>query len=96
MSKFYSSRKQVALFIKGAIHVLRDVVPFVQFKKREKHTWRSVTFSKIVKPKASNFTKCNTPPWVFFAFVKLYKWHPIAKRPHIITTSMRIGRGEES
>ena len=27
--------------------VLRDLVPFVQFKKREKHQWRSVTFSKV-------------------------------------------------
>ena len=26
--------------------VLRDLVPFIQFKKREKHPWRSVTFSK--------------------------------------------------
>ena len=26
---------------------LRDLVPFVQFKKREKHTWRSVNFSKV-------------------------------------------------
>ena len=24
--------------------VLRNLVPFVQFKKREKHQWRSVTF----------------------------------------------------
>ena len=24
---------------------LRDLVPFIKFKKREKHTWRSVTFS---------------------------------------------------
>ena len=29
--------------------VLRDLVPFAQFKKREKHPWRSVNFSKIVK-----------------------------------------------
>ena len=27
---------------------LRDLVPFVQFKKREKHPRRSVTFSKAV------------------------------------------------
>ena len=27
--------------------VLRDLVPFVQFKKREKHPWRAVTFSKV-------------------------------------------------
>ena len=24
---------------------MRDLVPFVQFKKHEKHPWRSVTFS---------------------------------------------------
>ena len=27
--------------------VLRDLVPFVQFKKCEKHLWRSVTLSKV-------------------------------------------------
>ena len=26
---------------------LRNLVSFVQFKKREKHSWRSITFSKI-------------------------------------------------
>ena len=26
---------------------LRDLVPFVQFKKREKHSWRSDTFNKV-------------------------------------------------
>ena len=26
---------------------LRDLVSFVQFKKREKHSWRSVNFSKV-------------------------------------------------
>ena len=26
---------------------LRDSVPYVQFKKREKHPWRSVNFSKV-------------------------------------------------
>ena len=24
-----------------------DLVPFIQFKKREKHPWRNVTFSKV-------------------------------------------------
>ena len=28
-------------------NALRDLIPFVQFKKREKHPWRSVTFSKV-------------------------------------------------
>ena len=26
---------------------LRDLVQFIQFKKREKHPWRSVNFSKV-------------------------------------------------
>ena len=28
-------------------NALRDLVPFVQFKKREKHPRRSVNFSKV-------------------------------------------------
>ena len=28
----------------GALH---DLVPFVQFKKRQRHPWRSVNFSKV-------------------------------------------------
>ena len=31
----------------GLEYALRDLVPFVQFKKREKHPWRSITFSKV-------------------------------------------------
>ena len=27
--------------------ILRDLEPFVQFKKYGKHPWRSVTFSKV-------------------------------------------------
>ena len=34
----------ISLYKCGA---LRDLAPFVQFKKREKHPWRSVTFSKV-------------------------------------------------
>ena len=38
---------------------LRDLVPFVQFKKREKHQWSNVNFSAGL---ACKFTKINTPP----------------------------------
>ena len=48
--------------------VLRDLVPSAQFKKREKHPWRRVNFSKVAGLKG------NSPPWVFFTFFKLYKW----------------------
>ena len=33
---------------------LRDLVPFVQFKKREKHPWRSFNFSKVAGFKCSH------------------------------------------
>ena len=56
---------------------LRDLVPFVQFKKREKHPWSNVNFSAGL---ACNFTKINTPPWFFFTLFKLYKWQQIAQR----------------
>ena len=38
-----------ALFKAPICDVLRDLVPFVQFKKREKHPWKSVTFSKVAE-----------------------------------------------
>ena len=33
--------------IRTKCHVLRDLVPFVQFQKREKRPWRNVTFRKV-------------------------------------------------
>ena len=38
--------KQKSLQPSGLIGALRDLVPFVQLKKREKYPWRSATFSK--------------------------------------------------
>ena len=42
--------------LRGICDVLRDLEPFVQFKKREKHPWRRVTFSKVAAFKACDFT----------------------------------------
>ena len=40
---------------------LSDSVPFVQFEKREKHPWRSVTFSKVADfPKWSDALNYQT------------------------------------
>ena len=46
---------------------LRDLVPFVQFKEGE-NTHEKVFLLKI-----------NTPPKVFFTFLKLYKWYHIVQ-----------------
>ena len=48
---------------------LHDLVPSAQFKKREKHPWRSDTF-----------TKSNTHLWVLLTFFKMYKWYQTAQR----------------
>ena len=74
--KFVRSSPSDVFLAKGVLKIfskcdaLRHLVPFVQFKKCEKHPRRSVNFRK-----ACNFTKINTPPWVFFTFFKLYKWY---------------------
>ena len=33
---------------KNICGAFRNLVPFVQFKKREKHLWKSVAFSKVL------------------------------------------------
>ena len=38
---------------------------------------------------ACNFTKSNTPPWVFFTFLKLNKWYQIAQNILYIFTSLK-------
>ena len=32
-----------------------------------------------LQAKVCSFTKSNTPPWVVFMFLKLYKWYQIAR-----------------
>ena len=56
---------------------LHDLVPFVQFKKREKRPWKSVTFSKAA---GFSLQKNNTPQWALFTSYKLYIWYQIARR----------------
>ena len=54
---------------------LSDLVLFVQFRKREKHPWRSVTLSIVagMQTLACDYTKINTPRRVFSTFLRLYK-----------------------
>ena len=47
---------QSCLAVAEICDALRDFVPFVQFRKREKHTWRSVNFRVQLQASACNFT----------------------------------------
>ena len=40
-------RMSVLVSFRHIFDVLYDLLPFVQFKKREKHAWRSLNFSKL-------------------------------------------------
>ena len=50
------------------------------FKNVKKYPWRSVTFIKVAGFYPATLLKSNIPPWVFFTFLKLYKWYQIAQR----------------
>ena len=47
--------------------------------KNVKNTHGGVLLLAKLQAKACNFTKSNTPSWVFFTFFKLYEWYQIAQ-----------------
>ena len=67
--KIYETRDFIS------VYVMRCVIWYHLYNsKNVKNTHGGV--SRLVKLQASacNFTKSNTPPWVFFTFVELYIW----------------------
>ena len=48
---------------------LRDLVAFVQLKKREKHPWRSVNFSKVAGFKPATLLKLTLLHGCFLRFL---------------------------
>ena len=57
----------VFLLLTFICHALRDLLPFGQTKKREKHPWRSVTFSKS---KVRGYSLREKHPWRSVTFSK--------------------------
>ena len=53
--------------------------------KKVKDTHGRVLILVTLQALACNFTKINNPPWVFFTFIKLYKWYQIAQRITIVS-----------
>ena len=58
--------------------------------KNVKSTHAGVILFVKLKAKACNFTKCNTPPWVFFMFFKLRKCYQIVQSITYVDTSHKI------
>ena len=61
---------------------LRNLVTYVPFKKREKYH-EGVLHLVMLQAEAFNYTKSNTPAWVFFAILKLFKLLPNRAMHHI-------------
>ena len=55
--------------------LLRDLIPFTQFKKRKKHPWSSA---------ACNFNKSSTPSWVFSRFLNCTDGTRSRKASHLV------------
>ena len=51
---------------------LRDLVAFVQFKKREKHLWSCVTIGKVVGLATATLLKVTLLYWCFSRFLNCY------------------------
>lgn len=53
---------------------------FVKFKKRVKHPWKSITFSKVAG-KSNTSTKSNTSAWEFLHFLYYEIAHSVSYDP---------------
>ena len=63
------------------IFVMRCAIWYYLYNlKNLKNTHGAVLILVKLQVSSCNFTKINTPPWVFFTFFKLYKWYQIAQR----------------
>ena len=70
-----------AICVTDICDTLRDLVIFVQFKKREKHSWRSVNFSKV-----AGFSLLKQPyhinTWHLSAFLYTLQAHISSPKTH--------------
>ena len=62
---------------------LRDLVPFVRFKKHEKDPWRSVTFSKNAGCKPATLLKVTLLHGSFSRFLNCANGDKSRKTSHI-------------
>ena len=69
---------------------LRDMVPFVQFKKCEKHPKRSLTFSKVASYKSANLLKVTLLHGRFSRFLNCTNDTKSQKTLHFISDASRV------
>ena len=58
--------------------VTMELKPYWHYYEKTEYVMRCTIWYQPAE--ACNFTKSNTPLWVFHTFFKLYKWYQIAQR----------------
>ena len=81
MYNTYQTSNTIKTQICGA---LRYLVPFVQFKKGDKHPWRSVNFSKVADLKPATLLKLTLLHGCFSLFLNCTNGTKSCNAPHIM------------
>ena len=76
MTELDQNQKSNTIFVQHCWCVAR----FGTIYTNVKNTRGGVLILVKLQALACNFTKINTPPWLFFTFFTLYKWYQIAQR----------------
>ena len=79
----------------GIRDALRNLAPFVQFKKREKHPWRSDSFSKVTYFLQLYLTY-HYPHGSFSCFLNDTKGTKLCKASHAIKSFILLDVGRDS
>ena len=58
--------------------------------KNVKNTHGEVLLLEKLQAKSLNFTKSSTTLWVFFKFLKLYKWYQIAQNIILFCSDSKV------
>ena len=90
MMELYSESSnglKLTIYSKKAQYIcgsMRNLVPFVQSKKREKHPWRSANFSKVAGFKPANLLKLTLLQGCFSCFSNCTNGTKSRNAPHML------------
>ena len=61
------------------LYLMRCAIWYLLYNLKNMKKPEECYFYLSLQVSTSNFTKNNTPPWVLFTFLELYKWYQIAQ-----------------
>ena len=76
------------IFGKAICGALHDLIPFVQFKKRKKHPWRNINFSKVAGFKPATLLELTLLHGYFSRFLNFTNGTKSRNSSHILFYTM--------